>query len=238
MEPRNDTPAEAEPRPVPDDAAAKDEHIVACAARLFLCKGIERIKMVDIAREAQVGVATVYRHFSTKARIAVLAATLLWSQFNERLMHLVESQEFLACNGFDRLHLLLDTYCDAYARHSDFVAFVDEFDHLVLAGQLNKSDLDEYGAGIDSFYVVFEDAYRLGRSDGSIVRDVEFRPFYLSLAHALIGVAEKLHRGEIIPSDDFSTGLEEMNSLINMALWSLAGDARIPELPAAVRTRG
>lgn len=238
MKPNGVTPTEATTGPLPDDATARDEHIVACAARLFLRKGIEGVKMVDIAREAHVGVATVYRHFSTKTRIAVLAGTLLWSQFNQQLMQLVESEGFLQCNGFDRFHLLLDSYCDAYAKHSDFVAFVDEFDHMVLAGQLNKSELDEYGAGIDSFYVVFEDAYRLGRADGSIVREVAFRPFYLSLAHALIGVAEKLHRGEIIPSDDFSTGLEEMNSLINMALWSLAGDARIPELPAAVRTRG
>ncbi|MBO7673504.1 MAG: TetR/AcrR family transcriptional regulator [Atopobiaceae bacterium] len=216
----------------------KDEHIVACAARLFLRRGIEGVKMVEIAKEAEVGVATVYRHFSTKAHIAVLAATLLWRQFNEQLMRLVESDEFLRCNGFDRLHALLEAYCDAYVEHGDFVSFVDEFDHLVLEGQLNKSELDEYGAGIDSFYVVFEDAYRMGRADGSIVRELDFRPFYLSLAHALIGVAEKLRRGEIIPSDDFSMGLEEMHSLINMALWSLAGDAQIPELPFAVSMRG
>ena len=218
-----------------NDYAEKDEHIIACAADLFLRKGIEGVKMVEIAQEARVGVATVYRHFSTKARIAVQAATLLWRNFNQQLTELVESTEFLQYNGFDRLHVLLGAYCDAYVAHRDFVAFVDEFDHLVLVGQLNKSELDEYGAEIDSFYVVFEDAYQLGRADGSIVRELEFRPFYMALAHALISVAEKLHRGEIIPSDDFSTGLEEMRSLINMALWSLAGDAQIPELPAALR---
>lgn len=221
-----------------DSRNGSDETVIRCAANLFLKKGIEGVKMVDIASEANIGVATLYRHFSTKNRIAVSAATLLWRRFNRQLMRLVESDRFLELNGMGRMQVLLHAYCDAYMAHGDFVSFLDEFDRLVLVGQLNRKDLKEYGAELDSFYGIFEGAYLLGREDGSILRELDFRPFYLAFAHALIGVAQKLRRGEIIPSDDFSSGRYELQSIVNMALWSLAGRESIPPFPANMHFEG
>lgn len=215
-----------------------DAFVVECATELFLRDGIEGVKMVDIAGAANMGVATLYRHFSTKAHIAVMAATLLWKRFNCQLLELVESSEFLELNGIGRMQVLLEAYCDGYNAHGDFVAFLDEFDHLVLTGQLDREELVEYGGQLDSFYPIFKSAYELGRVDGSIVREVEFRSFYLALGHALIGVAQKLRRGEIIPSDDFSSGEDELQSIVNMALWSLVGVESLPAVPATMHLRG
>ena len=206
----------------------RDMRVVTCAAELFLERGLEDVTMVDIAKAAHVGVATVYRHFSTKSRIAVEAATVLWERFNERILQLVESDQFLALNGLERLRMLLDGYCEAYDSQAGFVSFLDEFDHKVLAGDMARSELARYGEKIDSFYMIFEDAYVLGRDDGSIAREVSFRPFYLALTHALMGVAQKLRRGEIIPSDDFSSGVEELRMIVDMALWSLVSTASVP----------
>jgi AcrR family transcriptional regulator len=217
---------------------AQDQYVVECAAELFMQHGIDGVKMVDIARAAGVGVATVYRHFSTKVHVASLAAELLWEKFNERLHELVESDWFLQLNGLGRLQALLEGYCDAYSEQRSFVKFIDEFDRLILAGELSEEELEQYGRQIDSFYVIFEDAYAMGRQDGSIRRGIDFRRFYVALAHALMGVAQKLGRGEIIPSDDFSCGVEELRGIVNMALWSLVGDEPIPEVPANARTRG
>ncbi len=221
-----------------DAAKDADSNVVRCAANLFLQKGIEGVKMVDIAKAANIGVATLYRHFSTKTRIAALAATLLWDQFNLRLVDLVESNAFLDLDGIGRLRALLEGYCDAYGSHADFVSFVDEFDHLILSGQLNDSELREYDSHIDSFYPIFEDAYLLGLTDGSIVRQIDFRQFYLTLAHAIMGVAQKLCRGEVIPSDDFSHGGIELRSIVNMALWSLVSDKSVPPTPETARLKG
>ena len=205
----------------------RDRRVVACAAELFCERGLDDVTMVDIAKAASVGVATVYRHFSTKSRIAVEAATVLWERFNESILQLVESDEFLALDGLGRLRMLLNGYCEAYESQVGFVAFLDEFDHRVLTGDVNRSELEKYGEKIDSFYPIFEDAYALGRSDGSIIREVSFRPFYLALTHALMGVAQKLRRGEIIPSDDFSSGVEELRMIADMALWSLVSSASV-----------
>jgi len=170
-----------------------------------------------------VGVATLYRHFSTKTGIAIAAATLMWERFNQSILTLVESDAFLAMSGAERLEALFGEYCATYVYHTSFVNFLDEFDHLLLAERPDEKALTSYTEKVDSFYFVFEDAYLLGRQDGSIDRQVDFPVFYRAVAHALMGVATKLMRGEVIPSDDFSVtrGAAELQCIVDMAIRSL-----------------
>jgi AcrR family transcriptional regulator len=207
-----------------DALTPRDEAVVACAADVFLAGRIADVKMTDIADAAGVGVATLYRRFSTKTDLAVLAATLLWRRFNEQIHALVESDAFLALGGLGRLDALLSSYRDGYLEHAEFMRFLDELDHLLLTEGVGASRLAVYGAEVDSFYLVFDDAYLLGRMDGSITRDVDFPVFYRALAHALTSVAQKLARGEVIPSDDFAaaSGATELDALINMAKCTLS----------------
>ncbi len=202
-----------------------DERAIASAAKLFLRDGIEGVKMVDIARDSNVGVATLYRHFSTKAQLAVAAATLLWEHFNTQVRDLVESGPFLQLDGLGRLNTLFHTYCDAYEQHGDFVAFLDEFDRLVLHGHVSTQGMKEYAEQLDSFYPVFADSYELGVQDGSVCPGIDFRTFYLALSHALISMAQKLRRGEVLESDDFSSGIDELRMIVNMAVRALAAPA-------------
>jgi hypothetical protein len=53
------------------------------------------------------------------------------------------------------------------------------------------------------------------------VRRVDFGLFYRSVAHALMSVASKLSRGEVLPSDDFTAGKDELGCLVDMAIRSL-----------------
>ena len=200
-----------------------DARAVACAAQLFLEHGIAAVKMTDIADEAGVGVATLYRHFQTKAGIAVAAASLMWERFNEAIMALVESDAFLAMDGACRLEALFREYCSAYVYHASFVSFLDEFDHLLQTERVDENALAAYGAKVDSFYIIFEDAYLMGCQDVSVSRTVDFPVFYRAVAHALMGVAGKLLGGEVIPSDDFSpqVGMAELDCIVDMAIRSL-----------------
>lgn len=199
-------------------AESRDERVVQQAAALFLRSGLSTVKMTDIAQASGVGVATLYRRFSTKTHLAILAATMLWRRFNQRIRVLVESNEFLAMMGAERLETLLREYAARYVANRDFVSFLDEFDHLMLQEGVDKEELSDYGEEVDSFYIIFEDAYELGISDGSVVAIPNFATFYKTVAHALMGVAKKLLRGEVIPSDDFGNGSDEIECLVNMAV--------------------
>lgn len=194
---------------------------VMCAAELFLRNGIASVRMTDIASAADIGVATLYRRYKTKTALAIKAGTYMWQCFNVRIRRQVESDAFLAMDGSQRLSMLFGCYVDAYVAYPDFVRFLDEFDHLVLAEEVDPVELAAYGEAIDSFYLIFEDAYQLGRADGTVARAVDFPVLYRTVAHAMMGVAQKIvHRG-IIPSDDFIHGRYELECLVQMARFTL-----------------
>ena len=83
---------------------------------------------------------------------------------------------------------------------------------------LTPEQLAAYGREVDSFYLIFEDAYRLGVADGSVRAIGDFRTFYRSVAHSLRGLAETLFRGDVIPSDDFRQASKELDCLVDMAV--------------------
>ncbi|MEE8673968.1 TetR/AcrR family transcriptional regulator [Tractidigestivibacter scatoligenes] len=197
------------------------DRAVECAAGLFLKRRIADVRMTDVAEAAGVGVATLYRRFSTKTRLALAAGTLLWRRFNERIVALVESDAFLGMSGADRLERMLRLYAEGYVENAGFVLFIDDLDGLLVTEGAPLDAVAAYGREVDSFYLIFADAYQLGLQDGSVAREVDFPVFYRSVAHALMGVAQKLARGEVIPSDDFSAGAQELECIVDMAVRAL-----------------
>ena len=200
---------------------ARMDRAVECAAGLFLERRIADVRMTDVAEAAGVGVATLYRRFSTKTRLALAAGTLLWRRFNARIVALVESDAFLGMSGASRLERMLRLYAEGYVENAGFVLFIDDLDGLLVTEGAPVEAIAAYGREVDSFYLIFSDAYQLGIQDGSVGREVDFPVFYRSVAHALMGVAQKLSRGEVIPSDDFSTGAQELECIVDMAIHAL-----------------
>lgn len=191
------------------------------AAALFLRDGIAAVRMTDIADASGIGVATLYRRFKTKTSIAIHAGMHMWGLFNDRIRRAIETDAFLAMNGAERLTMLFEKYIAAYSAYPEFVRFLDEFDHMVLAEGAEPEELSAYGRAIDSFYIIFEDAYQLGCADGSVTRKVDFPVLYRTVAHAMMGVAQHLVRGEVIPSDDFANGTNELTCIVQMARYTL-----------------
>ena len=200
---------------------ARMDRAVACAAALFLENRIADVRMTDVAEKAGIGVATLYRRFSTKGRLALAAGTLLWRRFNERITDLVESDAFLAMGGANRLERMLRLYAEGYVENAGFVLFIDDLDRLLVSERMDEEALGAYAGEVDSFYLIFADAYQLGLQDGSVVRKVDFPLFYRSVAHALMGASQKLARGEVIPSDDFSRAADELECIVDMAVRAL-----------------
>ena len=123
--------------------------------------------------------------------------------------------------GANRLERMLRLYAEGYVENAGFVLFIDDLDRLLVSERMDEEALGAYAGAADSCYPPSADAYQLGLQDGSVVRKVDFPLFYRSVAHALMGASQKLARGEVIPSDDFSTGAQELECIVDMAVRAL-----------------
>lgn len=68
------------------------EDLLAAAARRFVAVGIRKTTMEDIAREAQAGKATLYRHFSNKDDLIDALLVREAERFQRRLQRAAEGQ--------------------------------------------------------------------------------------------------------------------------------------------------
>ena len=198
-----------------------DARAINAAIGLFLERGIAQVKMTEIAEAADVGVATLYRHFATKAALAASAGLQLWQGLLDDYSCLVAEDAYQKLDGAKRLELLLRTYCESYLYQKGFATFFDELDRLVLAGDVDEASVMAYAQVLEATYPFYEEAYHVGRMDGSLAPQRDFALFYRSVAHALLSVAAKLQRGEVLPTDDFSAGANELTCLVDMAVSSL-----------------
>ena len=191
---------------------------LAAGAELFLERGIESVKMTDIAEASGIGVATLYRYFGTKTRIAADVMTFLWNDLRSLYAGVFDSEVFKAQSGLKQLSDLMQMFVVLYRNHKSFMRLLGEFDRFVISEGLPKEELAEYESSVIDFYPVLQRAYKTGCEDGSVRGDVDFRLFYMTFAHALTEMCKKFINGEILPSDDFSCAEKELELLIETAV--------------------
>ena len=195
----------------------REEAIVYVAAELFLQNGIESVKMTDVAERAEVGVASLYRYFGTKDALVIRAGALLWQDLHTLFSSVCEAEDFRACTGLERIARLFGIYRTLYREHPDFIRFVGDFDSFVLRAKPDAEALREYEARVLDFYPVFRDAFEAGLRDGSVRPIGDARLYYDAVCHAVMALAQKLLRGEILASDGFADSAE-LDLLLDMAV--------------------
>ncbi|MBQ4310714.1 MAG: TetR/AcrR family transcriptional regulator [Oscillospiraceae bacterium] len=196
----------------------REELAVASAARLFLEKGLDNVRMTDIADDCGVGVATLYRYFGTKTIIAIEAVSYLWNDLGRLFEERFREEELSSLSGIERLDRLIRMFTLLYSSHKDFIKLLDDFDRLMVTEGVPKEQLAEYEKNVFNFYNVLESAYLKGCEDKSVRTDIDFRLYYLTFTHALTQMCKKFIQGEILPSDDFSKAKSELDLMADAAV--------------------
>ncbi len=209
--------------PIPAQSSARAirrDHVLRTAARLFLIEGIEAVKMTDVADAAGVGVASVYRYFETKNNLAVQVGTALWQALNVMFSR-VAKKALSAGTGWERMGMLFEQYLTVFRRHPEALSYLDELDRIILSGDVDSRLVDAYDKEIGAYYLPFFAAFECGCEDGSIRDDIDFPLYYLTVSHSLVSEAQRLVRGEVLKSDDYSHAERELSYLVDMALYYL-----------------
>lgn len=186
------------------------ELAIVTAADLYLEKGIEAVKMTDIAEKAQLGVASLYRYFKTKHSLTIKAGIHIWENTLDQLKDIFTCPEYAQESGLEQVQRLVCVFRRLVLQHRNFLRFVLEFDAFVIREGIPAEDLKEYERSILSIMPIMEEAIKKGRADGTIRHDFDAELYYLTLAHTLMSLCQKLGKGEIIGSDDSDIALKEL----------------------------
>ena len=140
------------------------QEIIQAAKVVFDRMGIEDSKMTDVADEVEMGVATIYRYFNTKAELAIETGI---DYVNEILDYFspVNSRE---ASGLKKVEKMIDRIIELYHEKPQFVRFLQSFDFYFSSSEKNHPRLADFESAILKLHPFLLDALVEGRKDGSI----------------------------------------------------------------------
>ncbi len=191
---------------------AQKDFIVEEALKLFLAKSIEEVTMSEIAKEVEIGDATLYRYFAKKQNIIVLSAIKL----SKRVL-----ENFFTFDGLEDIEVLRKFYSNflnIYIEHRNFYRFLNEFDAYIINEEFDST---LYEKGIDMYKKIYIDAYESAVKNGKIKEVLDIDTFYYSTTHVLLDLGKRLARTNGIVKSDEQSDYKELKVIIDIILNSL-----------------
>ena len=191
---------------------AQKDFIVEEALKLFLVKSIDDVTMSEIAREVEIGDATLYRYFTKKQNIIVLAAIKLAKRV------LVNYFTFDGLDSVEVIRKFYSNFLNIYMEHREFYNFINEFDAFIINEDYDSSTYEE---GVDTYKAIYMDAYKKAVAEGRIREVTDIDTFYYSTTHVLLDLGKRLARTGRIVSADSQSNYKEMKVMVDIILNSL-----------------
>ncbi|MCR4735084.1 MAG: TetR family transcriptional regulator [Treponema sp.] len=195
---------------------ARMERILLSAFSLFSHNGMDAIAMTDIAKSAEIGVASLYRYFATKDEIAIRTAIWAWESQKKLIMPIIDSDDFVKLNGINQMEQILKLFCKLYENEPDFFRFIYFFDAYIVCQKISSDRLVPYQEVIQGVQGIIANAIHKGIKDASIsekYKDSE-EELYFSIMHTLFSTSQKLSlSGKMLEMDEKNDGIQQLQLL-------------------------
>ena len=195
---------------------ARIERILLSAFSLFSHTGIDAIAMTDIAKNAEIGVASLYRYFETKDEIAIRTAIWAWENQKKMILPILNDSGYYNKNGISQLEEIFELFFKLYQNEPDFFRYIYFFDAYIVCQKIDSERLIQYQSVIQSVQEIISKAISKGIEDGSISSQFKSheRELYYSLMHTLFSATQKLSlAGKMLKMDKANDEIQQLKLL-------------------------
>lgn len=195
-------------------------NIIETAFKLFADNGIHNVALVQIAKNSEIGVASLYRYFVNKKTIINECANFIWGKITELVQNKISSIEFLNLTGIEKIETLLNIFIILYEDNEQYLKFISEYDAYIAQVVLSAEEKLKYNNNFIVFYKIGFIYFNEGIKDKTIKSYIEFDSFYYSITRALLDVSMKGSNSPILVEANKIIPIEkQLNQLIEMAIY-------------------
>ena len=203
---------------------ARIERILLAAFSLFSHNGFDAIAMTDIAKEAEIGVASLYRYFATKDEIAIRTAIWAWESQKKMILPILNDTGYYNKSGLDQLTEIFELFCKLYQSVPDFFRYIYFFDAYIVCQKIDAERLIPYQEVIESVQKIIESAIQKGIEDGSISNKYKGneKMLYYSLMHTFFSAVQKLTlSAKMLKMDEKNNDVQQLKLLSRILIGGL-----------------
>ncbi|WP_342504738.1 TetR/AcrR family transcriptional regulator [Sporosarcina sp. FSL K6-2383] len=147
----------------------RSQHILQAAFSVFSRKGFEWSTMQDVADEAELGVATVFRYFPKKNKLIIAVMVDILEGRLPAFEHILASEG----NCLQKFEMLLDHYLGTSKPElMDSMKLLEAFEVYAAFSQEPMEDIANYHRAYSDIVNVISDIIKEGKEDLSIRQDL------------------------------------------------------------------
>ena len=171
--------------------AKTNQRILAGAYRAFAERTIEGNTMNDVAKEAGLGVASVYRYYPTKPDLVLAVSAWAWEKFYKAYVDGVSEEEIEKLTGAEDFENYLDSFLYLYREHSDMLRFNQNFNLYMRSGEIPADRMNPYTEMIRAQARRFSITYQKGKEDGTLRTDMPEEEMFSVTMHLMLAVVTR-----------------------------------------------
>lgn len=173
-----------------DKEQERNQRIIDTAFRLFVEKKIEAVSMDEVAKEAGVGRATLFRCYNNKTELAIAVCASKWKAYLDKLDEARPISSIHDIPAIGRFIFTLDSYIGMYQNHKDLLQYNDNFNNYITHQTVRQEELANFHASLNSVNTRLHMMYAEAKEDKT------FRRYSGGTVHACDGA---YHDGSVYP---------------------------------------
>ncbi len=168
------------------------ERVIKYALESFIEFGIEKTKISDIAKKAEITERSVFRYFDTKSDLVFEAVLLFWKNVKNKVGTKYKESIGDDISGIEQVKEVLKAYSEIYFTNRQEFVFIHEAESYLY--RVGKSELIEnkYLLSNKTSSNPLETAIKNGIKDGTIRHDIDLQILYYNTFDSLLGLIQKI----------------------------------------------
>lgn len=170
----------------------RHEELIRCAFECFGRAGIETTALADVAAMAQVGEATLYRHFLNKENLVLECGISFWQMASDCYEKLAEGTDYQKKSGIEQIDALLLLTQRLYEDNRLKFKFLHDLDVYLTTHSAEEKLLKEYEDLVNRAKPILCDAIEQGKADRTVTCLADTEEIYYTLTHTILSLMQKL----------------------------------------------
>ena len=196
----------------------RKQKMVEAAFFCFCSKGIEAVSIADVAREAELGEATVYRYFTNKETLALACGKRFWIMALEFVEVWTKAPDFANKNGMEQLEALIWGAYGFYQQHREAFCMIHNLDGFLVSHELPSGQMAEYKKAMNGLRPYICSAIERGKNDGSIQADTKTLELYHAVTTGVLSFMEKLAVASVLKTTDWLSVSVDLDRKLSLLL--------------------
>ena len=205
----------------------RNQRIIDTAFRLFVAKKIEAVSMDEVAKEAGVGRATLFRCYSNKTELVIAVCGAKWKEYLDRLDETRPISSVHDIPAIGRFIFTLDSYIGMYQKHKDLLQYNENFNSYMTHQTVPEEELEDFHASLNSVDTRLHMMYAKAKEDKTLRTDIPEEQFMRVTVHTMMSACAHYAGGFIWGAEDNKDYTEELLLLKEMILNYVKNDKSV-----------